>query len=211
MKRVILFSALLLFAVTGFAGPKVKQLVCHVGNETGPEGETYFDDPAYDAGKIDLIVVANAQKHLDNPNHFWDGFYDYDPIAEGASGEGTEDSDGNGIDDGCEIPDVCPCWDEIELQSVTADNVYEAGCSFFSAYYPYTALLIALATQPGTDNFFYATDGSPSPGTPPRYSCSSGDGIEPEERLDINEAELLVCTSQIATRCAAIGDPIIPD
>lgn len=99
-------------------GPKGKDMICHVGSET-VGGLTYLDDPdcipdkeaevfCPDAGKIDLIEASNPSKHFDNPEHCWPlgtEHCDYDPDDVGASGEGTEDGDGDGIDDGC---DVCP-------------------------------------------------------------------------------------------------------
>jgi hypothetical protein len=121
----------MLFAATGFAAKKEKDLICHVGNEEGPGGETYLDDPGCvpieengyfcpDAGKIDLIEVANSSKHLNNPSHTYDGIDDYLPEDVGASGEGDEDSNGDGVDDGCEPPVVasCPCWTSEVLDSV---------------------------------------------------------------------------------------------
>ena len=122
MIRIIFAITFLLFTVTGFAARQEKTLICHVGNEVGPGGEEY--DPACvpeeandyfcaDAGKVDLILVAKVDNHLDNPSHEYDGLFDYEPGDVGASAVGTEDSDGNGIDDGCELPQVgsaCPCW-----------------------------------------------------------------------------------------------------
>jgi hypothetical protein len=124
MKRIILFCALILIATTGLAAKQEKTLICHVGNEMGPNGETYLDDPGCvphldndwfcpDAGKIDLIEVAKPNKHLDNDLHSYDGISDYLPGEIGASGEGDEDSNGDGIDDGCETEELltCLCWD----------------------------------------------------------------------------------------------------
>lgn len=81
--QVCIAFALILFAATGFARQD-KVLVCHVGNDVGPGGETYLDDPdcvpsdlngyfCSDAGKIDLIVVAEkaAANHLENTSHEW--------------------------------------------------------------------------------------------------------------------------------------------
>lgn len=134
--KIILTVTLMLFAATGFAAKKEKDLICHVGNEEGSEGEVYLDDPGCvpveengffcpDAGKIDLIEVANTSKHLNNPNHTYDGIDDYLPDEVGASGEGNEDSDGDGIDDGCQPPPPpasCPCWTNEVLDSVDGFN-----------------------------------------------------------------------------------------
>lgn len=73
--KYLLSIVYVLFASTALAAKPVKPLVCHVGNETGPNGEVYLDDPGCvpvedngyfcpDAGKIDLIEVAKADKHL---------------------------------------------------------------------------------------------------------------------------------------------------
>jgi hypothetical protein len=181
----------------------VKTLVCHVGNDVGPNGETYLDDPycapndlndyfCPSAGKIDLISVPEhvATKHLENPNHYWDGTSDYDPIAEGASGEGTEDSDGNGVDDGCELISPCPCWSESELEAVTADN-YEGGCGLALSTY----IENELGSTPGVEGGFSVfAIGS-------YRSCFTRDfGIN----KDITIAEHQICLDQILARCATI-------
>lgn len=120
--RILLSIVFVLFASTALAAKPEKTLVCHVGNEVGPGGEVYLDDPGCvpieeneyfcpDAGKIDLIEVAKANKHLNNQSHEYDGISDYLPEEVDASGEGKEDSNGDGIDDGCEPPPACPCAD----------------------------------------------------------------------------------------------------
>ena len=113
--KIMFAVTLMLFATTGFAAKKEKDLICHVGSEEGPGGETYLDDPGCvpveengyfcpDAGKIDLIEVSKKANHLGNLSHTYGGISDYRPGSLGASGEGSEDSDGDGIDDGCEFP-----------------------------------------------------------------------------------------------------------
>ena len=126
-----------MLASNALAAKPEKNLICHVGNEVGPGGEVYLDDPGCmphednsyfcpDAGKIDLIEVAKQAKHLGNDAHSYDGISDYQPGELGASGEGKEDSDDNGIDDGCEPPDLlltCPCWNTYtEAELVVAIN-----------------------------------------------------------------------------------------
>ena len=123
--RAIFLCSLMLVATTAVA-KKEKDLICHVGNELSSIGETYMQNPdctppelwdteldgefiCPDAGKIDLISVASANKHLNNPSHAFGNDSDYRPEDKFASGEGKEDSDDNGVDDGCE-PIVCPCW-----------------------------------------------------------------------------------------------------
>jgi hypothetical protein len=209
--KTLFLLTLTLLATTALADKPQKTLVCHVGNETGPGGETYLDDPsctpgednAYfcpDAGKIDLIVIAKAHKHLENPAHEFDGISDYEPAEISASGSGTEDSDGNGIDDGCEPPaEACPCWSEHELQSVTAENKSGTSCSGQSSY-PYIAMIV---TDTETAGFIAAHF--------PDYStvvCGSITG-ETEEFIDpITPDEADACIAQIAARCRDIGDPI---
>ena len=111
--QTVFVCTLMLIATTVVAAKQEKELICHVGNEVGPDGEVYLDDPGCipieendyfcpDAGKIDLIQVAKRAKHLGNPSHTYDGISDYTPEEVYASGEGKEDSNGDGIDDGCE-------------------------------------------------------------------------------------------------------------
>ena len=105
----------MLTATTVVAAKQEKELVCHVGSEVGPgpDFDDYLDDPGCipieennyfcpDAGKIDLISVAKASKHLGKPSHMYDGISDYTPEEVYASGDSKEDSNGDGIDDGCE-------------------------------------------------------------------------------------------------------------
>jgi hypothetical protein len=204
MKRLILICTLILIATTGLAAKQEKTLICHVGNEVGLGGETYLDDPTCvpgdvngffcpDAGKVDLIVVAKPAKHLNNPSHEWDGMFDYEPIEVLASGDGTEDSDGNGIDDGCEPADVCPCWAESELQAITAADNLLISCD--PAYYPTFLFLWAyerevLFLAQAIHSQLCSTD---STGTIALY---------------ITQAEADICMSQLAKRCADIGHPV---
>ena len=211
--RILFASIFMLFTVTGLAAPKTKSLICHVGNEVGPGGEVYLDDPSCvpsdangffcpDAGKVDLIVVGKKARHLDNPSHSFGGLSDYEPGEVGASGEGTEDSNGDGIDDGCEPSLTCPCWDKEDLVSVTADN--HAG--FFScagkSNYPESALIQnEFGSTPDVEGGFLAAHGSyPSP------KCITRD--YPPNYLPITAEEAAACIELIAARCASIGDPI---
>lgn len=127
LTRILLSIVFVLSASTALAAKPEKTLVCHVGNEEGLGGETYLDDPGCvpieengyfcpDAGKIDLIKVAKAHKHLNNSSHEYDGISDYLPEDVGASGEGKEDSNGDGIDDGCE-----PLTAETPIGTITED------------------------------------------------------------------------------------------
>lgn len=111
--QTVFICTLMLIATTVVAAKQEKELICHVGNEVGSGGEVYLDDPGCipieendyfcpDAGKIDLILVTKRAKHLGNPSHTYDGISDYTPDEVDASGEGDQDSNGDGVDDGCE-------------------------------------------------------------------------------------------------------------
>ena len=205
VKRLILFCTLILIATTGLA-KQDKILICHVGNEVGPGGEVYLDDPGCvpieendyfcpDAGKIDLISVAKVSKHLGNPSHEYDGISDYRPADIGASGDGKEDSNGDGIDDGCQPPETCPCWDEVELLSVTAENQADFSC----LYHPTNSLIQNDdVVFPTVEGGFLTRSNIPD--------CLTRDF---PFSMVITVDELVVCNAQIAARCAAIGRPII--
>ena len=133
--QLIIAAVLALYVSTAVEARKEKTVICHVGNEAGPSGEEYLDDPGCvpieengyfcpDAGKIDLISVANANKHLNNPNHEWDGISDYLPGDIGASGEGDTDTDSDGIDEGCEPASVLRVFvsRQVNLTAVTASS-----------------------------------------------------------------------------------------
>ncbi|MGD2128166.1 MAG: hypothetical protein PVJ33_16405 [Lysobacterales bacterium] len=210
---IFAISAVLLFATSGLAASQDKVLVCHVGSKAGPNGETYLDDPdcvpgedndyfCPDAGKIDLIVVPEkaASSHLGDPGHEWDGIEDYEPLALGASGEGTEDADGDGIDEGCEPPSACPCWDAIELQQVTADNQdTDNSCSSGSTY-PFLAVIQdTVGDGDSVEGGFSAGNAGAN------VFCSTRDTFQV---LPVTADEANACIQQIADRCAAIGDPI---
>ena len=89
------------------AAPAQNVAVCHVGHK------------ADDEGIISLLLVPQkvADRHLDNDTHTFDGVRDYTPgDGNGATGVGQEDTDGNNIDEGCEIPDPEPptaCIDDL--------------------------------------------------------------------------------------------------
>jgi hypothetical protein len=159
-------------------------LVCHVDNV---------------AGKIDLILVAAKANHLGNPSHTYGGISDYGPIAMGASGIGKEDTDGNGVDDGCEIPNTCPCWAQAQLQAVTAAN-FEPSLScdgLFAPNYPAVAAIL----DSSYTFIFLAEIHRSGP------YCADFRLID----IPISTEEAEVCIAQIAQRCADIGQPIIPD
>lgn len=210
----------LLLVANAVCAKQEKMLICHVGNETGPGGETYLDDPdcvpsdlndyfCPDAGKIDLIVVAekSAYKHLGNVSHYWDGISDYDPIVMGANAEGTEDSDGNGVDDGCEIPDECPCWDEIDLLAVTEDTYYGVSCNVYNWGYPNFAGLQGFG-DPYPSTFFAGNSSATDPvGGIPYCDGHFSDGTF-DQQMYISDEEANACISQIFARCEELGHPV---
>jgi hypothetical protein len=213
MKQLILFCTLILFATTGLAAKQEKTLICHVGNEMGPNGEVY--DPACvpgenndnfcaDAGKIDLIVVAKAAKHLNNDSHSWEGISDYEPSEVGASGDDTEDSDGNGIDDGCEPAEECPCWDEIELLGFTVENQYIVSCDSYTWGYPNVVLIQAFVDGNAFTTKAYNSDWRDPPGCNIHYP--NGEYVQ----LIITDEEANVCLSQMYDRCVDLGRPVAP-
>jgi hypothetical protein len=83
-------------------GKKDKVLVCHVGSEL-PEYDPACTEGCGDAGKVDLIAVPDLARHIGHPGHAYLGVVDFEPLPAGATGIGSEDSDGDGIDDGCEV------------------------------------------------------------------------------------------------------------
>ncbi len=190
-----------------------KTLICHVGNELGSDGATYLENPdctppegytaedyvCPDAGKVDLIVVAKAQKHLANQSHSWDGLSDYEPGDVGASGEGTEDSNGDGIDDGCQPPDgaECPCFDSTDLMVVTADNQNSFNSCDSGSNLPNDAVISA--------------NTSTVEGLPGTYLANLSGGICATNTGGAQSGsteELGTCIDLIAARCQEIGSPI---
>ena len=193
MKLTHFVAALVLLLVTtSVAAKQEKTVLCHVG----------------DAGKIDLIVVANIAAHLDNPSHCWGDLCDYLPGDMDATGYGTEDSNGDGVDDGCEPVGVCPCWDAIDLLSVEAADQTSNSCSGDSDY-PHLAII-----QNEDGDLFGARihyDTTVDPWVP--YYGTCGSQMPPEEPILMEGIDLepaRECIEQIAARCAAIGDSIYP-
>jgi hypothetical protein len=146
--KFLLSIAFVLFASSALAGKAEKEpkpekvLVCHVGSTKDSEGATNL--------KIDLISVSEKSKHIkdmgkDFPKHSYvdeSGFewVDFYP-AEGVGDDPADfdDSNGDGIDDGCELEEevVCPCaadtgdagtsW-RLALEAMRNDGVLTNGC-----------------------------------------------------------------------------------
>jgi hypothetical protein len=213
LARILPLALILVAAGNVWAKPE-KTLVCHVGNKVAPNGDTYLDDPdctpsldndyfCPDAGKVDLVVVPNAENHLENAAHEWAGLFDYEPSEVGATGDGTEDTDGDGIDEGCEPVNTCPCWDSSDLIAITAANQDAFSCDNGSNY-PNLALIQNIPeSTPGVEGGFVAQIFlSANLGF-----CSMRDSGE----IDSGTPEEFVpCIEQIADRCEAIGSPIRP-
>lgn len=99
---------------------------------------------------------------------------------------------------------VCPCWEEAELESVTAANNFFFSClrgTFFGAFDPNGVLIQNNTPAPGVEGGF--ATGNLNPTT---RGCATRD--MPPFVLAITEQEYEVCSTQIEDRCAAIGFPI---
>jgi hypothetical protein len=196
LNQVLYACTLVLFTAAGYAAPKEKDLVCHVDSETG---------------NINLIVVSKKANHLGNPAHSYDGISDFQPELVEATGDSTEDSNGDGIDDGCEPSQGCPCWAKMELFSVTADNNHSAFSCSTAFPFPEGAVIRAAVIQ----NYTTAQPASVEGGFG-AVRASSPDGLGycntrdiPPNFLDVTDEEAVACIDQIVARCAAIGDPIV--
>jgi hypothetical protein len=130
--RILLSIVFVLFASTALAAKPDNILVCHVGSELSSIGETYMENPdctlpdgwddevdgeftCPDAGKIDLISVSKKAKHIGNEAHSFGGDSDYAPVMADVGGDPADFEDHtvplDGIDDGCETEELCPCLD----------------------------------------------------------------------------------------------------
>lgn len=193
--KLVIVSILLFSCGNLLASSTPKMLVCHVG----------------DAGQIDLIVVAANSNHLDNASHSFEGLWDYEPSEVGATGEGTEDFDGDGVDEGCEPPviETCPCWDEAELQAVTGgiegNQSLDNSCNApLVSSLPIVARIENVSgSTPGVEGSFTAADFGGG-----NTFCQTRD-FDPFFQL-ITSVEAASCMEQIVDRCAAIGSPITP-
>ena len=118
--KLLLITLVCCFSAAGSLAARDKLAICHVGNEVGPNGETYLDDPGChpseenhyfcpDAGKVDLIYVGNVRGHMpehDPERHSFNcrsDSYAVDPTVANAN----VDTDGDGIDEGCEVRPLC--------------------------------------------------------------------------------------------------------
>ncbi len=184
--------SIFLFASSNLLAAKAdKVLVCHVGGD----------------GTVDLILVSANSSHLGNASHNFNGLTDYKPDEVGASGEGTEDLDGDRIDEGCEPPIgvACPCWDVNDLSAVTADNNAEGNSCDTGSKLPNFANIETYDNEPGVEESFGALYFGPGDGF-----CATSEGQGKDVTgLSTSDEETFSCIQQIVDRCKEIGDPIL--
>ena len=188
--KLVMVSIFLFASGNLLAGQEPKLTVCH----------------ANALGVIDLLVVSASSSHLGNASHSFDGIMDYEPSEVGATGTGTEDFDGDGVDEGCEPPVgvACPCWEEADLQAVTAENQnLGASCDQGGvSSLPFAARVEnASGSTPGVEGSFTAADFGAG-----NTFCQTRD-FEPFFQV-ISAEEAASCIEQIVDRCEAIGSPI---
>lgn len=190
--KLVLLSIFLFGSCNLFAAKAPKVLVCHVGGD----------------GTINLILVSANSSHLGNDSHSFDGLTDYEPADIGASGDGTEDLDGDGIDEGCEPPIgvACPCWVPDDLMAVTEENKADDFSCDTGSFLPFLASIETGNNEPGVAEAFGAIL---DPVLGSLCQTSEGQGETPSG-LDITDEEAESCISQIVFRCNEINDPIPP-
>jgi len=106
----------------------------------------------------------------------------------------------DGFEDGTLSPE-CPCWDEIELTSVTAENHDDdLSCDTASSFPLSAQIQNTDFLFPEVEGGFSATDDGAN------TNCNTRD-FGPHN-LQITTDEASKCIAQIAARCAAIGHPI---
>jgi hypothetical protein len=97
---------------------------------------------------------------------------------------------------------TCPCWEEAELQSITADNQLDPGGLSCSSGSGIAAVIQnVLGSTPGVEGGFgvFAAGGED-------FVCATRD--LPPFALPVTPAQMDVCVQQIRNRCEAIGTPI---
>jgi hypothetical protein len=183
--------SILLFASGNLMAAKApKVLVCHVSGD----------------GEINLILVSANSNHLGNAKHNFEGLTDYEPATIGASGEGTEDIDGDGIDEGCEPPEgvACPCWETSDLMAVTEANFAPEFSCESGSFLPFAATIETYDNEPGVAESFAAGLFESGLGF---CQTSEGQGAA-AEGLPATDDEAASCISQIVDRCNEINHPI---
>lgn len=100
-----------------------------------------------------------------------------------------------------EPQETCPCWDVIELMSVTAANQALGDSCANGSVYPLIAIIQNMVNStPGVEGGFAAALAAGN-------LCSTRDVTANSMATTAEEAA--VCIDQIAVRCEAIGSPII--
>jgi hypothetical protein len=93
---------------------------------------------------------------------------------------------------------TCPCWEEAELQSVTAVNQGTGSSCVAGGFGPGSVVIQNFpGSTPGVEGGFAVVPGG---------SCFTRD--LPPGFLQITAAEAEACGQQIRDRCAAIGTPV---
>jgi len=106
----------------------------------------------------------------------------------------------DGFEDEMVFPE-CPCWDKVELTSVTAANHDDTFSCDTASSFPLSAQIQNTDfVFPVVEGGFSATDDGAN------TSCNARD-FGPHD-LQITTDEASECIAQIAARCAAIGHPI---
>jgi hypothetical protein len=189
--KLVIVSILLIGSNNLLAAKAPKVLVCHVGGE----------------GEINLILVSANSSHLGNASHSFDDLTDYEPSTIGASGEGTEDIDGDFIDEGCEPPVgvACPCWEIADLSAVTEENNAQESSCDANSFLPLAATIETYDNEVDVAESFAAGLFAPGEGF---CQTSEGQG-QPVSGLPATDEEAAACISQIVDRCDEINDPIL--
>ncbi len=188
--KLVFISTLLLGSGNLLAAKAPKVLVCHVSGN----------------GNVNLILVSANSNHLGNSKHYFEGLTDYEPATIGASGEGTEDIDGDGIDEGCEPPEgvACPCWEKSDLLAVTEDDYAPEFSCENGSFLPLVATIETYDSEPDVEQSFAAALFAPGEGF---CQTSEGQGAV-AEGLAATDEEAASCISQIVDRCNEINHPI---
>jgi len=194
---VLSMSLLLGFSQPVFAGKGGKSdrvSLCHVStdNHGGP--------------RIKLMSVKKTDRHLGNENHVWDDVYDYLPMHMGASGEGNQDSNGNGIDDGCEVS--CPCWQYSELEQVPDEPASHHPDFYCKNFYTSPDSSRPGSSFPEWSSIATRQDHSPFVWFTARVDGRNSSCSNFPQALGIASIQAEVCAAEIAQRCDDTGDPI---
>lgn len=104
---------------------------------------------------------------------------------------------------GDRLGECCPCWEEAELQSVTAENQLDPGLGSCSSFFASAVIQNIPGSTPGVEGGF-AVFTNPNGDS----ACLTRD--LPPFQLLITQEEAEGCEQSIRARCEAIGTPIPP-